>query len=105
MGFCSGLRHPNVVLFMGAAVDNNIPVIVTEFMPRGSLYDVLQGFPGNMPYDLQIHIAYAAASGMVCVLAPLSCVLHGHLIFYKRIFCITSNLQSFTEISRVTTSW
>lgn len=63
--YFSGLRHPNLVLFMGAAIDQDFPVIVTEFMPRGSLFDVLQSFPGNMPYDLQIHIASGAASGIV----------------------------------------
>jgi hypothetical protein len=51
---------------MGAALDKDMPVIITEYMPKGSLFDVLQGYQGNMPYELQIHIACAAASGMVC---------------------------------------
>lgn len=37
------LRHPNVVLFLGCCHDpaNNSLSIVTEFMERGSLSDVL----------------------------------------------------------------
>eukprot|EP01125_Pyxidicula_operculata_P016473 TRINITY_DN5674_c0_g1_i2.p1 TRINITY_DN5674_c0_g1~~TRINITY_DN5674_c0_g1_i2.p1 ORF type:complete len:718 (-),score=112.45 TRINITY_DN5674_c0_g1_i2:221-2374(-) len=37
------LRHPNVLTFLGAAVKApNHLAIVLEFLPRGSLYDVLQ---------------------------------------------------------------
>lgn len=35
------LRHPNVVLFLGAVTKPNQLAIVTEFMPRGSLFRVL----------------------------------------------------------------
>ena len=41
--FMQTIRHPNVVLFIGAeriAVD--CPFLVTEFMARGSLRDVLE---------------------------------------------------------------
>jgi hypothetical protein len=31
------LRHPNVLLFMGACTDPGNLLIVTEFMPRGSV--------------------------------------------------------------------
>jgi sterile alpha motif and leucine zipper-containing kinase AZK len=37
----SKLRHPNVLLFMGACTDTGHLMIVTELMPRGSVYDLL----------------------------------------------------------------
>jgi serine/threonine protein kinase len=39
---CSKLRHPNVLLFMGACCEPNNLMIVTELMPRGSVYDLLR---------------------------------------------------------------
>lgn len=41
--FYSGLRHPNLVLFMGSCHDKQTKemFLVMEFMTRGSLHDVL----------------------------------------------------------------
>eukprot|EP00029_Vermamoeba_vermiformis_P009351 TRINITY_DN4633_c1_g1_i1.p1 TRINITY_DN4633_c1_g1~~TRINITY_DN4633_c1_g1_i1.p1 ORF type:complete len:529 (-),score=229.48 TRINITY_DN4633_c1_g1_i1:181-1767(-) len=35
------LRHPNIVLFMGACTEPSHLAIVTELMPRGNLFDIL----------------------------------------------------------------
>lgn len=35
------LKHPNVVQFLGACVDYPNLAIVTQFMPRGSLFNLL----------------------------------------------------------------
>ena len=35
------LKHPNVVQFLGACVDLPNLSIVTQFMPRGSLFNLL----------------------------------------------------------------
>lgn len=35
------LRHPNVVLFMGAAAHSPHLSIIMEFLPRGSLYSII----------------------------------------------------------------
>ena len=37
----SRLRHPNVVLFMGAVIAPSQLAIVTQFVPRGSLFRLL----------------------------------------------------------------
>ncbi|KAK4363776.1 hypothetical protein RND71_019017 [Anisodus tanguticus] len=37
------LRHPNVLLFTGAVFSQEKPAIVTEFLPRGSLFKTLHG--------------------------------------------------------------
>ncbi len=39
----STLRHPNVLLFMGLSTDLPNICLVTEFMEKGSLHDVVQG--------------------------------------------------------------
>ncbi|KAL6068396.1 hypothetical protein QOT17_008205 [Balamuthia mandrillaris] len=47
----SKLRHPQVVLFMGACVQPPHLCIVTEWMPRGSLFHVLkEGYDGSLGY-------------------------------------------------------
>jgi len=38
----SGLRHPNICLFMGVCLDPTNRAIVTELVSRGSLWDVLR---------------------------------------------------------------
>jgi serine/threonine protein kinase/class 3 adenylate cyclase len=62
---CSRLRHPNVVLFMGACMARPQPVILFEYMPLGSLWDLL----GNelipvIPFLLKLKIVHQAARGM-----------------------------------------
>lgn len=47
-----GLRHPNIVLFMGVCVDPPELCIITEFMSRGSLYDVLHNDKLQLPFPL-----------------------------------------------------
>ena len=41
--FSSGLRHPNIIMFMGSCYDpaSNEMLLVMELMSRGSLHDVL----------------------------------------------------------------
>jgi hypothetical protein len=38
----SKLRHPNIVLFLGACFTPGHYMMVTELMPRGSLFDLLK---------------------------------------------------------------
>ncbi|KNC47228.1 TKL protein kinase, partial [Thecamonas trahens ATCC 50062] len=44
------LRHPNIVMFMGADVEAR--GIVTEFLPRGSLHAILHNAEFNLPQSL-----------------------------------------------------
>ena len=37
----SNLRHPNLLLFIGACLEPQHIAIVTEYLPMGSLQDVL----------------------------------------------------------------
>jgi serine/threonine protein kinase len=76
LGKCIVLRHPNVVLFMGATLKP--PALVLEYMSLGSLYDLL----GNellppLPFDLKMKIGVQTANGMRYLHG--SGIIHGDL--------------------------
>ncbi|XP_065858179.1 uncharacterized protein [Euphorbia lathyris] len=58
------LRHPNVLLFMGAVYSPERLAIVTEFMPRGSLFKTLH--KNNQALDIRrrLKMALDVARGM-----------------------------------------
>ena len=63
--FMQTFRHPNVVLFIGAgrtAVD--CPFLVTEFMARGSLRDVLDNRTMTLSFSRKLQFAIGAAKGI-----------------------------------------
>jgi len=61
----SEVRHPNILLYMGARLNPPEVFIITEFMPRGSLYSVLQDPTVKMTWQLRVKMATDAASGML----------------------------------------
>eukprot|EP00210_Caulerpa_lentillifera_P007300 g6978.t1 len=63
------LRHPNVLLFMGACMQPPNLAIVTEFLPRGSLYKLLHKTQFNDD-RLKLKMAKDVIKGM--------CYLHSH---------------------------
>ena len=48
------LRHPRVVLLLGVCTSAPLPLMILEFMPKGSLYYYLHD-PDNSALD---HVAY-----------------------------------------------
>ncbi|XP_010439238.1 PREDICTED: dual specificity protein kinase shkE isoform X1 [Camelina sativa] len=58
------LRHPNVLLFMGAVCTEEKSAIVMEYMPRGSLFKILHS--SNQPLDKKrrLRMALDVARGM-----------------------------------------
>ncbi|XP_010024797.2 LOW QUALITY PROTEIN: dual specificity protein kinase splA [Eucalyptus grandis] len=58
------LRHPNVLLFMGAVTSPNRLCIVTEFLPRGSLFRLLQRNTAKLDWRRRVHMALDVARGM-----------------------------------------
>ncbi|XP_009599005.1 uncharacterized protein [Nicotiana tomentosiformis] len=58
------LRHPSVLLFMGAVCSQEKLAIVTEYLPRGSLFKALHR--NNQPLDLKrrLRMALDVARGM-----------------------------------------
>jgi len=60
----SKLRHPNIVQFLGACMDPEF-CLVTEFMHRGSLFDVLGDKSIEMDWDRKLQICMDVCKGMV----------------------------------------
>ncbi|KAI3977016.1 hypothetical protein MKX01_008874 [Papaver californicum] len=58
------LRHPNVVLFMGAVTRAPNLSIVTEFLPRGSLYRLIHRPNSQVDERRRLRIALDVARGM-----------------------------------------
>ncbi|KAG5240270.1 serine/threonine-protein kinase pakF [Salix suchowensis] len=58
------LRHPNVLLFMGAVTSPQRLCIVTEFLPRGSLFRLLQRSTTKLDWRRRVHMALDIARGM-----------------------------------------
>ncbi|KAJ8623407.1 hypothetical protein MRB53_031936 [Persea americana] len=58
------LRHPNVLLFMGAVTSPQRLCIVTEFLPRGSLFRLLQRNTAKLDWRRRVHMALDVARGM-----------------------------------------
>ncbi|XP_008793254.2 probable serine/threonine-protein kinase SIS8 isoform X2 [Phoenix dactylifera] len=60
----SRLRHPNVVLFMGAVTRPPNLSIMTEFLPRGSLYRLLHRLNVQLDEKRRLKMALDVAKGM-----------------------------------------
>ncbi|XP_022930484.1 tyrosine kinase receptor Cad96Ca-like isoform X2 [Cucurbita moschata] len=58
------LRHPNILLFMGVVTSPHRLCIVTEFLPRGSLFRLLQRNAGKLDWRRRVHMALDIARGM-----------------------------------------
>ncbi|XP_027352952.1 dual specificity protein kinase shkB-like isoform X2 [Abrus precatorius] len=58
------LRHPNVILFMGAVTSPQRLCIVTEFLPRGSLFRLLQRNTSKLEWRRRVHMALDIARGV-----------------------------------------
>jgi len=60
----SKLRHPNVVLFMGVCLQPGNCLMVTEYMPKGSVYDLLHDEHSELSFMRRMKMAKDAALGM-----------------------------------------
>lgn len=58
------LRHPNVLLFMGAVASQERLGIVTEFLPRGSLFKTLHKNYQALDIKRRLRMALDVARGM-----------------------------------------
>ncbi|XP_076942361.1 uncharacterized protein LOC143612208 [Bidens hawaiensis] len=58
------LRHPNILLFMGAVISPQCLCIVTEFLPRGSLFKLLQRKTTKLDWRRRVLMAMDIARGM-----------------------------------------
>ncbi|KAK2990233.1 hypothetical protein RJ640_014685 [Escallonia rubra] len=58
------LRHPNILLFMGAVTSPQRLCIVTEFLPRGSLFRLLQRNTSRLEWRRRVLMALDIARGV-----------------------------------------
>jgi serine/threonine protein kinase len=58
------LRHPNIVLFMGVITSQDNMAIVTEFLPRGSLFKLLHRSGIRLDLRRRLRMAEDVAKGM-----------------------------------------
>ncbi|KAF8388076.1 hypothetical protein HHK36_026742 [Tetracentron sinense] len=73
------LGHPNVVLFMGAVTRPPNLSIVTEFLPRGSLYRIVHRPNCQIDEKRRIKMALDVAKGMNCLHTSTPTVVHRDL--------------------------
>ncbi|KAK8508753.1 hypothetical protein V6N12_034858 [Hibiscus sabdariffa] len=73
------LRHPNVVLFMGAVTRPPNLSIITEFLPRGSLYKILHRPHPQIDEMRRIKMALDVARGMNCLHTSIPTIVHRDL--------------------------
>lgn len=86
--FVSTLRHPNVILFIGANVTKDFVYIVTEFCSNGrylscfansSLYDIIHNLKIQLTFEKQLQMAIDAARGMLYLHEREPTVIHRDL--------------------------
>ncbi|GJY40459.1 PAS domain-containing protein tyrosine kinase family protein [Tanacetum coccineum] len=58
------LRHPNVLLYMGSVCSQDKLAMVTELLPRGSLFNVLHNSGHNLDIKRRLRMAADVARGM-----------------------------------------
>ncbi|KAI3980952.1 hypothetical protein MKX01_025517 [Papaver californicum] len=73
------LRHPNVVRFLGAVTRPPNLSIVTEYLPRGSLYRILHRPNCQIDEQQRIKMALDVAKGMNCLHTSMPTVVHRDL--------------------------
>ena len=57
----ASMRHPNILLYMGTAIDNDNYYMITEYLPKGSLYEYLHNKKGFLTDSQKIKIAFQIA--------------------------------------------
>ncbi|CAL0314505.1 unnamed protein product [Lupinus luteus] len=64
IGIMKRLRHPNVLLFMGAVYSPQRLAIMTELLPRGSLFKILHNNNQTLDIRRRLRMALDVARGM-----------------------------------------
>ncbi|XP_075520444.1 serine/threonine-protein kinase EDR1 isoform X3 [Primulina tabacum] len=73
------LRHPNIVLFMGAVTRPPNLSIVSEFLPRGSLFRIIHRPHCQIDEERRIKMALDVAKGMNCLHTSTPTIVHRDL--------------------------
>jgi serine/threonine protein kinase len=60
----SEMRHKNIVRLLGCCLEYDVPMLVYEFVAKGSLYDVLFKSKDTIPAKKRLAIAIGSAEGL-----------------------------------------
>ncbi|XP_015615994.1 wall-associated receptor kinase 1 [Oryza sativa Japonica Group] len=76
------IQHENLVRLVGCCLHTDVPMLVLEFIPRGSLYDVLHGngrHTHDLPLPTRVDIAVGCAEALACMHSNIGhkSVVHG----------------------------
>ena len=88
----SKLRHPNVLLFMGACTQPGNLMIVTELMPKGSLRDLLKD--SKYTFKQRMQFAKQTAQGMAWLHTMSPPFIHRDLVRRRCLLASHSALLS-----------
>lgn len=70
--FCSRLKHPNVLRFIGYAAEPGFYAIVTDLLDRGSLYDILHNKSIDLPWKRRLKMVRVLGFKVPCKIANWS---------------------------------
>jgi len=59
------LRHPNIITFYGICTEPGKYAMVMEYMPKGSLFSVLQNSDEDLTWSIRWHIAHDIGAGIL----------------------------------------
>ncbi|KAJ0704004.1 putative protein kinase RLK-Pelle-WAK family [Helianthus annuus] len=54
------VNHRNVVQLLGCCLETEVPLLVSEFIPKGTLYDYIQDDTDELPFSLNMRLQIAA---------------------------------------------
>ena len=60
----ASLKHPHIVSFLGFAMQEKNYTIVMEYVPQGTLYDLLSNPAEALPWPVRINISFGIGSGL-----------------------------------------
>jgi hypothetical protein len=76
---CSGLRHPNVVLFLGVCLQEETQLIVVEWVSNGSLDQILYKRKIRFTFKQKVRILLGVCAGMMYLHGMKPPILHRDL--------------------------
>jgi serine/threonine protein kinase len=76
----SQINHKNIVKLLGCCLEVEVPMLVYEFIPNGTLFQFIHGDNGchNIPFSIRLHIALESALALAYLHSWASPpILHG----------------------------